>query len=345
MRRRAIFRCGASVAAVAVGLVVIAAAGAGPAPGGGQWVSISDGPLAALEREGLKPAWPGMTTGVAVDRTTGELYMVVCGQGVWKSSDKGGTFQRVDGKAVGGRCETGYALCLDPAGKRLACFMLDGKSAMTADAGRTWTPIKNVRRGYDWAAVDWSGKTPANMFALVHESGGIGVVSRDGGASWTEIGKGYAAVGLFGPDVLLCGKEKQAGTLRSTDAGKSWTQVAEETPIGVMTVFGSAGYWLTDRGLMVTKDRGATWQRVGQATGAAWGPYFGKDERHFVVVDAKGFQETADAGKTWKLIAPLPPTLTKEYNKRGWFLNVAWDPIGKVCYASRMGKPTWKCEY
>jgi hypothetical protein len=26
----------------------------------------------------------------------------------------------------------------------------------------------------------------------------------------------------------------------------------------------------------------------------------------------------------------------------GWFVNVAWDPIGDVLYASNMGKPAYK---
>ena len=30
------------------------------------------------------------------------------------------------------------SLAFDPAGGRLACFMLDGKCAITSDAGRTW---------------------------------------------------------------------------------------------------------------------------------------------------------------------------------------------------------------
>jgi len=57
------------------------------------------------------------------------------------------------------------------------------------------------------------------------------------------------------------------------------------------------------------------------------------------------FQETSDGGKTWQRVAPHPPGLKGEYNKRGWFLNFAWDPVGKVCYAARMGQPAWKCEY
>jgi len=330
---------------VAALIVTASCAVAADRPAKGTWVPISDGVLAKLKAKDIKPAWPGKTTGVAVDRTTGSLYMIVCGQGVWKSRDKGATFRRVDGKTVGGRCETGYSLCADPAGKRLVCFMLDGTSARTLDAGKTWTPVKNIARGYDWAAVDFSDPAAATVFALVHESGGIGAVSRDGGKTWKQIGKKYHAVGVIGPGVLLCGKEKQKGIFRSTDAGESWTKLHDATPAGVLTVFEGTGYWLTDQGLLATKDKGQTFRCVAVKPGATWGPYFGKDERHFVVVGPDGFHETADAGKTWKCIAPLPATLRKGLHRPGWFLNVAWDPIGKVCYAARMGQPTFKCEY
>jgi outer membrane protein assembly factor BamB len=316
----------------------------GPQPAG-QWVSISDGFLAEVQAQGLKPSWPGKTTGVAVDRTTGHVYMIVTGLGVWRSSDQGATFRRVDGKTVSGRCETGYSLRADPAGKRLACFMLDGKSAMTADAGATWSPIKNVARGFDWAAVDWSQKDIKTIFGLVHESGGIGIVTQDGGRSWKQLGKGYFAVGVFGADVLVCAKAKERGIWRSTDGGEKWQKVSEATPVGVATVFQGAGYWLSDQGLLASRDRGSSWPRVCGAAGASWGPFFGKDANHFVVVDKQGFEETTDGGRTWKLIAPLPAPFRKDYNPRGWFVNVAWDPLGKVCYASRMGQPTYRCRY
>ncbi len=56
---------------------------------------------------------------MTVDRSSGDVYIVVTGkeifkergQGIWKSTDQGATFARVDGNVIGGRCETGYALC------------------------------------------------------------------------------------------------------------------------------------------------------------------------------------------------------------------------------------------
>ena len=319
-----------------------------PGPAERQWAAISDGVLKQLEQQGQKPAWPGRTTGVAVDRTTGDVFMVVCGLGVWRSGDRGATFARVDGGAVGGRCETGYALSMDPKGRRLACFMLDGKSAMTLDGGKTWRPIKNVARGYDWAAVDWSQPEPKTVFARVHELGGLGVISQDGGKSWKELGKDFGPVGLFSDRILVASKgdeRKWRGIVRSTDGGSTWQKVSDASPIGAMTVWDGVGYWLSDQGLLRSKDKGQTWERVGKLSGAVWGPYFGKDAGHFAVVSRKGFHETPDGGKSWRSIARYPPSLKGEFNTHGWMMNFAWDPLGRACYVARMSQPTCKCEY
>lgn len=322
--------------------------GAASAPPQGDWVPLSDGLLDQIEKQGLKPAWPGKTTGVFVDRATGEAFVAVPGLGLWKTADRGATFARADGGAVGGRCETGYVLVGDPEGRRFACFMLDGPSAMTLDGGKTWAPVKNVGRGWDWGAVLWTAGEPKVLFARTHENRDIAMISRDGGKTWQDLGQGFGAVGIFSEDVLVAsrGKEpKWAGLHRSADGGKTWEQVSEASPVGVLTVFKGTGWWLTDRGILRSRDQGRTWEPAGDLAGAVWGPYFGKDENHFVVVDRKGFQETSDGGKTWRAIAPFPPAFAKDFNTRGWFLNFAWDPIGKVCYAARMGQPAWKFAY
>ena len=72
---------------------------------------------------------------------------------------------------------------------------------------------------------------------------------------------------------------------------------------------------------------------------------FPKDAGHFAVVSRKGFHETTDGGKSWRSIAPYPPSLKGEFNTHGWMMNFAWDPLGKGCYVARMGQPTCKCEY
>ena len=48
-----------------------------PSADRGKWVSISDGVLEQLGKEGKKPAWPGMAAGIGVDRASGDVYMII----------------------------------------------------------------------------------------------------------------------------------------------------------------------------------------------------------------------------------------------------------------------------
>ena len=130
-----------------------------------KWVAISDPVIKQLTDAGQKIAWPGVTAGVTVDPANGDVYMIVPGQGIWKSTDQGANFTRADKGEIGGRCETGFTLNMDPAGGgRLACFMLVGKCGMTLDGGKTWQSFAGMGRNWDYAAVDWSAKEPRNIF-------------------------------------------------------------------------------------------------------------------------------------------------------------------------------------
>jgi hypothetical protein len=306
-------------------------------PGGAAWVNLSDAVVAKITADGKKVGAYGPTSGVAVDAATGDVFMVVNDLGLFKSSDKGKTFENVaDGKTVGGRGETAFALQADPAGKRLACFMVYGTSAATPDGGKTWTVFKVNH--FDFGAVDWTdAKT---MVALRHESGGMLTVTADGGTTWKDLGKGFKGVGVFDAKTFVATKEKEDGIFRSTDAGATWTKVSDLKPAGfVMQTYKGVGYWTSDAGLLVSKDKGKQWQVQGAAMKGFEGPFFGKDESQIVVVNGGGFQESADGGRTWKLAAPLPA---------GWAADrmtlCAWDAGANIFYVSRMTKPTMKLE-
>jgi photosystem II stability/assembly factor-like uncharacterized protein len=308
------------------------------------WQNVSDPTVQKLTDAGVKLPWPGETAGVAVDPSTGDVFMIVTGQGVWKSSDRGKTFARCDDGEVGGRCETSYSINADPdGGGRLAFFMLDGKCALTLDGGKTWQAMKDVGRNWDYAAVDWAGGA-RHIFAMRHESGGEIYLSHDAGKSWKMIGKDakFGACGIFGENVLVT--TKGSGILRSTDGGENWAPAAGDfTPIGrVVKIFQGTAYWIAKEGIITSKDQGATWTLVGKpAPEASLGPWF-KDSKHFVVAGKKGIFETLDAGETWTAVAPLPEKF--DVPQPGWFSNVAWDPKGDVFYASRMSKPTFRWE-
>lgn len=296
------------------------------------WVSISDSVTSQV-----KPGYAGPTAGVVVDRTNGDLFMVVNDQGLWLSHDHGGTFTRCDNKAIGGRCETGWALQANPAGKGLACFMIYGDSAMTTDGGTTWTTFKTSH--LDFGSVDWS-ETGKRLLAIRHESGGMLTTSADGGATWTDLGKGFSGCGVIDHQTFVATKAKEPGIFRSTDAGQTWTQVFDKTPsAAVSVVFDKVIYWPTGQGLLASHDQGATWSTLVTPVEATYGPFF-QDARHFVVVGKGGFFETTNAGQTWQPVAALPPGFT--INRVG--PNFAWDPQAHFFYASSMTHPTLRYE-
>lgn len=313
------------------------------------WVDLSTPIVQKLMDAGQKTAWPGESAGVAVDPASGDVYMIVTGLGVWKSADIGKTFVRVDGGKVGGRCETSFALNVDPEGKRLACFMLDGKCAWSGDSGQKWNALADVGRNWDYAAVDWSADTVKTIFAALHESGGQVMFSKDGGQTWTKLFKDAefdrtGGLGIFDEQTLVY-TQKGKGIQRSTDAGHTWTKIADREPIGrLMSVRQGKAWWLAKEGLLVSADKGVTWSVQGQPVEASIGPYFDpRNEKRIVVAGAKGIFQTADGGETWKLAGRLPPGFEK-LPKAGWFTNVAWDPVHDVFYVSHMGKPTYRLE-
>jgi photosystem II stability/assembly factor-like uncharacterized protein len=312
----------------------------------GQWVNLSDPIVQKVTEGGKKQAWPGDTAGVAVDPSSGDVFMIVTGEGVWKSSDHGATFARCDGGLVGGRCETSYSINVDPdGGGHLGFFMLDGKCALTLDGGKTWQAMKDVGRNWDYAAVDWASGAK-HIFAMRHESGGEIYLSHDAGKSWKMIGKDakFGATGIFGEKTLVTTKGQ--GILRSTDGGENWTPIGGEfTPVGrVVKIYRGVAYWLAKEGIVTSKDQGATWTLMGKgAPEASLGPWFGGDDgKHIAVAGKKGIFQSSDGGETWTAVAPLPEKY--DVPMPGWFTNIGWDPKGDVFYASKMGKGTVRWE-
>ena len=270
-----------------------------------------------------------------MDRTTGHVFMVVNDLGLWRSTDHGESFAQCSGKEIGGRGETGWALQADPAGKRLACFMIYGDSALTTDGGTTWTKFKTSH--VDFGSVDW-GDTGKRLLAVRHESGGVLTTSDDAGETWKDLGKGFSACGVVDHSTFVATKEKDPGIFRSVDAGATWAQVSKDTPTaGVPAVFEGAIYWPAGKGLRVSTDKGATWKVIAADVEASHGPFF-DTAQHFVVAGKAGFVETKDGGATWEKAAPLPDGFTAAWTGP----HFAWDPKADIFYASTMTKPTLK---
>jgi hypothetical protein len=310
--------------------------------------------LAALRLAAAEgaPPWTtifnGMSTsGLAVDRTNGDVYAVVEGTGVYKSVDQGKTFAVVDGSINKSHAETGCALCIDPEGGRLMCFMNYGSAGGTLDGGKTW--FSSTQGNWNWGCVDWSDAMARTMLANAHGDGSVQLTT-NAGKSWSKLsGAAGGHLGVADATSLLVGGG--SGIFLSTANGSNWQKVSDFKPKGrVMRVFKGKCFWLDDAGVIVSADHGRTWTRLGAQVDGCVGPFFGADEHSMVVVGLAGFAVTHDDGGTWRIVADLPESIRKGWSapeggdqRPYWFVQFGWDPKGSILYASSLHAPVLRC--
>ncbi len=318
--------------------------------GAATWTDLTSPLLERLTNSGAKLAWPGGCSGVVANRLTGAVTVKVVGSGFWRSADQGKTWQRIDGDAISGRDETGWATGVDQnTPTRMASFSLDGTAGWTTD-GRTWKRFTSLGRNWDFGSVDWTAAAPKTIIAAKHETSPPGevYVTTDGGMTWNQLtiylgGRPdrLSMVGAMNATTLIYSKGE--GIHRSTDLGVTWTQVSAAIPQTRIPVFLRGAHYLgTATGLLVSKDTGATWQRQGASVNIWQGPFFGRDEREMVVVGKDGVFQTRNAGETWTQVAGLKPKEGNYVFSPNWFGCYAWDPVNNLLYASAMGNPVYQ---
>jgi hypothetical protein len=317
-----------------------------------QWTDVSSALLERLTNNGAKLAWPGGCSGVVVNRTNGDVTIKVVGLGLWRSSDKGKNWQRVDGETISGRDETGWATSVDQNSPgRIASFSLDGTAGWTTD-GTKWSRFKSLGRNWDFGSVDWASPEPKTIIAAKHETSPPGevYVTSDGGATWKQLSIYIAGrsdrlsmVGAMDPTTFIYSKTN--GIHRSTDSGATWTQVSPVNPqTRIPVLFNGVHYLGGTNGLLVSKDKGATWEAQGAPVNIWQGPFFGRDAKEMVVVGQAGVFATKDAGTTWKQVAALKPKERGFVFTPGWFGCYAWDPVNNAVYVSAMGNPVYRVD-
>jgi hypothetical protein len=311
------------------------------------WTDISSKLVARLTNSGAKPGWPGGCSGVVVNRTNGDVTIKVVGLGLWRSSDQGANWRRIDDDVVSGRDETGWATSVDQnAPGRLVSFSLDGHAGWTSD-GVHWKRFGALGRNWDYGSVDWSAAIPQTIIAARHETTPPGEVylSTNGGVNWRLLSirvhdqRGRTSMlGALDAETLVYGNGE--GILRSRDAAATWTRVSDLNPqTRIPVTFHGVHYLGGTNGLIVSRDRGATWKVQGSPVDLWLGPYFGRDAQEMMGVGKNGAFVTRDAGATWKKVADVKSKEAGFLFTPNWFGCYAWDPVNNVIYASAMGNP------
>lgn len=314
------------------------------------WLDVTSPLLARLDSDGMETDWPGGCSGVVVNRLNGDVTIKVVGLGLWRSSDFGANWARLDEDIISGRDETGWATNADANDPtRIASFSLDGTAGWTAD-GMHWARFTDLGRNWDYGSVDWGTDEPLTIIAAKHETDPPGevYVTTDGGQSWQQLSihlqrdrDQVSMAGALGPETLVYGNGE--GIFRSSDTGASWTKVSDANPqTRIPVLFENVHYLGTADGLLVSRNQGASWQPQGAPVDVWQGPFFGADDESMVVVGDERVFRTSDGGETWTHVADLRPNLEGFHFAPDWFGCYAWDPVNNLLYASSMGNAVYQ---
>jgi len=314
--------------------------------GGTTWTPVFDGEgsysIGCLAMDPSNPhvVWVG----------TGEnnsQRSVSFGDGVYKTLDGGATWKNVGLPAS----EHIGRIAIDPRDPDVVWVAAQGPLwssggdrglYRTTDGGETWERVLHVDDDTGANEVWLDPRDPDTLYVstyqrrrhvwtLINGGPGSGIwKSTDGGETWRELEKGLPEVdmGRIGlalspadPDVLYAIVEAQrdaGGIFRSTDRGETWEKRSDymsaspqyynelvPDPTDVDTVYSM------DTFMHVTRDGGATWQRVGVEhkhvdDHAMW--IDPGDPAHWLVGCDGGMYETWDRGATWRFFPNLPIT-------------------------------------
>jgi photosystem II stability/assembly factor-like uncharacterized protein len=257
--------------------------------------------------------WAGIVTGLTLDlprvRLAGgspDRVLVGGGCAVRRSDDGGETFFRLPFTAADSGCPAQLASLSFPSTSVGYLLLADGRVLSTADGGRSFSRRTTVPGG---AATDIACPAERTCFAV--NASGLVERTTDGAVSWTEVGRGGAALlglGIAGPNTLFAVGVNQT-VLKSSDAGATWQRkTVRNIPAADFRVIRCADALrcliATQSGTQVVRtiDGGETFTSVVPSNDQTFAVEFGAGSRA-IAAGALGSAEVSnDAGSTWTAV-------------------------------------------
>ena len=271
-------------------------------------------------RVGEEGQYRANTTHVLLEPETDTLYTASTNQGVFVSQDRSGAFRQL----LSGAVVAQLAQRPQIPSELLAAGSVDNLAKIfnATDSGQAWIEIYSESRPDNFvAAVNY---TPAGETILAGLSTGEVLESSNGGVSWDLLSRlpGRLLKIFINPnnrrDVYAL--EFKEGLHRSTDGGRTWTNLSANLPSSSTKYLdfapfvgnSSSFYLATTIGLFRTSSAGATWQRLQLpsrergskdanlgTTVSAVAVSPGNNNELFATVGTTLYKST-DAGATWQ---------------------------------------------
>jgi photosystem II stability/assembly factor-like uncharacterized protein len=328
--------------------VYVALAGRGffhSTDGGASWSQTGAGLEAAGNINALQV--DGLVAGV--------LYLAADG-GLYRSTDHGANWTPLGAPQPSYR--SNILLWTSAGGGTLYTATGDGLYR-SEDKGATWQATQPAQ-GWSISRLVAESGNPAVMYAV---AGGAVLKSFDSGANWTPppVSGGYTVVAAHPTtSSLLLANRVDGGAWRSTDGGRTWTQIEQGWPIGQSIgafhmhagdpnrMFAAAG-----NALLTSRDAGQSWAATGMPIAdRPWAIATAPNDPAVILVSlGRAILRSGDGGTFWKAtqlpgnaqandlwLAPEDATQVIAATTQGLYRSTdgggSWAPVGGVGQAN-----------